>query len=137
MSNQFPGSLFYEYHQQFSARAAQFLERGIKLDWSVRDEHIHVRYHIHGSTSQPMQHMPQRVAYSTTFCPTSRPSGQKARDQDTKGRNVVTLDSGKQICNNFNTESGCNYSQCRRAHICKRCKQPHSIVKCATHNNSK
>ena len=31
------GSLFYQYHFQFSRKAAAYLENGIKVDWSKRD----------------------------------------------------------------------------------------------------
>ena len=37
MSSQFTGFTFYEYHKQFSARAAAWWARGVRVDWSKRD----------------------------------------------------------------------------------------------------
>ena len=34
------GSLFYQYHVQFSMKAAAYLEKGIKVDWPKRDTNM-------------------------------------------------------------------------------------------------
>ena len=34
------GDIFYQYHRQFSKKAAAYLEKGIKIDWSKRDKDL-------------------------------------------------------------------------------------------------
>ena len=37
MANMFPGLGFYDYHREFSAKAASAVIRGLKVDLSTRD----------------------------------------------------------------------------------------------------
>jgi hypothetical protein len=137
MHSQFPGYGFYEYHRQFTARAAQFLEQGIKVDWSIRDEFLFVTIF----TGKRAQHCEicGNVGHSTSFCPVQSNTQSPARSSqaaDTRGRKVVRFD-GKQICNNYNGAVGCRNLPCSRLHLCLKCKKPHPIHQCAPQPSSK
>lgn len=131
MSAQFPGPLFYEYHKQFSARAAQFLhESGIKLDWAIRDEHLFVTIFTGQRTNSCTRC--QSASQAAEFCPRAKVNDQRherGSGEDIQGRRVVHH-AGKQICNNFNTHGCKQRTNCARLHICLTCKKQHPQAQC-------
>ena len=142
MASQFQGFTFYEYHKQFSMRAAQFLQQGIKVDWAVRDEHMFVSLFTgQRSNSCITCHS---VSHSTAFCPETadkpvlhqQPRSAGNPGEDKQGRKVV-FHTGKPICNNYNGSAGCPITSCTRLHICLTCKKPnHPSNKCFENRKS-
>ena len=144
MANQFPGLLFYEYHKQFSANAAQLLEQqGVKVDWSVRDPTIFISLFT-GQKANACA-ICGSVSHATHFCPESanKPRPKNYTDtlkdfkresakgfKDRHGRSIIQI-GGRQICNNYNSVRGCNFSLCRRAHVCATCSQEHPQTLCS------
>ena len=69
MATDFGGSLFYEYHKLFSAKAATVLHNnGIKLDWSIRDTDLYCRL-CAGRRVNACTLCSSVVAHSTGMCP--------------------------------------------------------------------
>jgi hypothetical protein len=44
ISSRYPGCRFFEYHTAFSRKAAQYLEKGIKMSWAERDNNLFTEY---------------------------------------------------------------------------------------------
>lgn len=141
---------FYEYHKAFSARAAALLaQRNIKIDWSIRDTKLFTAIFA-GQTIQKCEHC-ESLTHSSPFCPMSttdggqsskrKPGLNKTRNEsfnntDIQGRLRITH-RGKEICNNFNSQNGCNRSSCNLSHLCIECKfNNHSIVNCRRVQNT-
>ena len=83
MATRYPGLIFYEYHRQFSVRAASRLERGVKVNWAVRDTKLFCSlFSAHKANACSVC---GNVAHPTDFCPliskrpATRPSGAPAR----------------------------------------------------------
>ncbi|CAF1606511.1 unnamed protein product, partial [Didymodactylos carnosus] len=133
MVTTFPPPLFFEYHKQFSSKAAAILSTsGVKIDWSVRDDKLYFSVFA-GRRARNYDHC-QAVDHSTDFCPavsrlnpftllqhpllqvSSAPTSTfPVRPNNRSRRHPVTLSDGRHICFNFNEERGCNrgtvYSQ--------------------------
>jgi hypothetical protein len=134
MTSQFPGPGFYEYHKQFAARASQFLEQGVKVDWAIRDEYLFVTIFT-GKRAQQCA-VCGGGSHSSGFCPmhtTELNARQKemkpTHGADIRGRRVLHM-NGKQICNNYNGQRGCTSPLCQRLHVCLECKKPHPVKQC-------
>lgn len=143
------GDIFYQYHRQFTKKAAAYLEKGIKIDWSKRDKDL-FQLIVGGAKTKLYEHCLQ-CDHQSPFCPSQYNvqstvlSLKKQTDQvvktdsklDKKGRSRVTF-QGKEICNNFNNNS-CKYpaGKCPFAHVCKRCKsEVHGESQCNTQKES-
>ncbi len=140
MANDYKGLAFYEYHKRFAKNAAQlFIERGLKVDWGIRDQRIFVALFT-GQKANTCLHC--NGLHLTNFCPEA--SGRKldmpARSKDKYGRDISRV-HGKQICNNYNHVQGCAFANCQRAHVCTFCFKNHPLHKCqenkqtANHNS--
>ncbi|PJE77841.1 hypothetical protein CI610_03229 [invertebrate metagenome] len=145
MASWFPGHGFYEYHCQFSMRAAALLRyNNVCVDWSVRDNNLfsniftnrqaHVCIHcgssLHLSTFCPSSPPPHKNS-SFAYNPPTKPFN---KDQNgsvhTHGRPRL-FQGNKEICNNFNGDRGCNASVCTKLHVCIACKSSdHSKNNC-------
>ena len=141
------GDIFYQYHCQFTKKAAAYLEKGIKVDWSKRDKDL-FQLIVGGAKTKLCEHCFQ-CDHQSPFCP-SQYNVQSAltnyRRQnditlgkysetrtDKKGRSRVTF-QGREICNNFNNDS-CKYNPGKYpfAHVCKKCKsEDHGESRCNT-----
>ena len=151
MYNQFGGTLFYQYHQQFAARAASLLNHyNTKVDWSIRDQNIYAslaakqRSHscnaypsgnIHGSScptysaSQPSR-LERVLDRASPFYRRDRfHQDKRSNTTDIRGR-ARQLHKGKEICNNFNEKAGCTRNICPFYHVCLWCHGSHSRIKC-------
>jgi hypothetical protein len=152
MANQYGGVGFYEYHKQFSFNASQYLlQQGIKVDWGIRDNDLFMSIF----TGQKVISCETcgNFSHSTNFCPdrsdSSMPKSTWSKGspgnnypnrnietgswakKDKKGRSIITLKTGKQLCNNYNTSEGCPFAdRCHFTHICSKCHKAHPVVKC-------
>ena len=93
------GDIFYQYHVQFSKRAAAYMEKGIKVDWSKRHKDL-FQLLVGGTRTKLCEHCLQ-ADHQSAFCPSQK----------------------REICNNFNSTRSCNNSVCPFMYICKKCKQ--------------
>ena len=138
MATDFGGSLFYEYHKLFSAKAATVLHNnGIKLDWSIRDTDLYCRLcagrRVNACT------LCSSVAHSTGMCPLA--SSLKTPSAGLNKRNADGVNdavgrqrkfhAGVEICNNYNSSNGCNRRICKFLHLCSWCKsEQHCGAEC-------
>jgi hypothetical protein len=164
MANRYPGLRFYDYHNAFSQKAAQYLtERGVKIDWSCRDQSLFVEY-FSGLTPNSCA-VCNSIGHATRFCPqqaserarnyTPDQTSDRNRNSTTRGGTSHTANrpfkrpattnidiqgrpvlwqEGKPVCNNFNTERGCLFRKCDRLHVCCNCRQAHSVIQCSSKN---
>lgn len=123
----FPGTVFYEYHKAFSAKAAALLhQRQIKINWAIRDNQLYTTIcsGYRCNSCKLCNHM----SHTEEFCPlllncsagltrnnTVDKTKSRNTDKDKKGRPRIMKD-GKEICNNFN-DKGCTNSACPYLHI--------------------
>jgi hypothetical protein len=124
------GPKFYDYHTQFSARAAAALhDLNIKVDWSIRDNSLLSM--VVGNARVNACNLCNSTSHTGSFCPLLRikPSQYQilkntqsinSDKEDKYGRSRKTHD-GVEICNNFNSGK-CTRKNCFYSHICKVCK---------------
>ncbi|KAL5011691.1 hypothetical protein ScPMuIL_010242 [Solemya velum] len=132
---------FYDYHKQFSAKAAaQVLYRNIPVDWSVRNNSLfcNIFSHFHP------RHMFLLPQYQPYYCLLSLREfritiaqiyffGAPLRPQIPMA--AQSAFSGQEVCNNLNSVTGCRRSQCRNLHVCTGCKRNHSQSECPVSKN--
>ena len=131
------GEVFYQYHVSFTKKAAAYMEKGIKVDWSKRHKDL-FQLLIGGSKTRLCEHCSQ-ADHQSPFCPTQinvvpsskqRPNSGLNVTKDKNGRPRITF-KGKEICNNFNGQKGCTRIVCPFEHICLKCKRSgHSQLTC-------
>lgn len=123
------GTLFYDYHKSFSAKAATYIQRfNQKLDWSVVDlslisrhftGHHVLKCSICGST-----------AHSSALCPKAKPTnGPKAPPSRKSPQVTATGPSATPLCFNFN-ENNCRMYNCKYLHMCSYCGDAHPKCVC-------
>ena len=138
MGMRYPGSGFYEYHKQFSAKAAAYLQQhNIKIDWSIRDNILYTN--IFTGQQASSCRLCHSLSHATSFCPqslhdhrlpTSRhENNQQSKSTDTRGR-AKQFFQNQEICNNFNGPNGCFRNRCGYTHICSGCHKAHPQTKC-------
>lgn len=143
MASRHRGQGFYDYHCQFSARAASLLRfNNICIDWSVRDEVLY--NNIFSGRPVNACAVCNSTSHDTSFCPLdtgrrAEPPSQRSeryykntdrvRSTDLHGRPRV-YHQNKEICNNFNGDAGCRTNNCPRAHVCSACKGDHAKSAC-------
>ena len=90
------GEIFYQYHVQFTKKAAAYMEKGIKVDWSKRHKDL-FQLLIGGSKTRLCDHSSQ-VDHQSPFCPTQinvvqgsrqRPSFCQDQSNDRYGRQRI------------------------------------------------
>ena len=139
---QYYGDIFYQYHVQFSKKAAAYLEKGIKVDWSKRNKDL-FQLLVGGVKTKTCDHCSQSD-HESPFCPsqinvsgvtvTKKSDSLKGSTKydpnfGKRGRTKMTH-QGKEICNNFNAKV-CAFKPCNFLHVCKKCKSPsHGENKC-------
>ena len=141
------GSLFYQYHVQFSRKAAAYLEKGIKVDWSKRDTNM-FQLIVGGAKSKLCDHCSQ-TDHQSAFCPSQinvpgvsnkrsellKGSSKTDSSVDRHGRPKVMF-QGREICNNFNSRA-CSNKACSLLHVCKKCKSfTHGESKCESQKSA-
>ena len=149
---QYGGTHFYEYHIAFARKAEQYFHlMDTTLDWSSRDSSLYMQ--IFAGLKSSTCDLCSSVNHSSKFCPLSitgspirssriNSSAQPKPDVNSKmdkfGR-TRTFHNGQEICNNFNSTTGCTYSHIKSKilHICSVCKQPsHASFECASKGKS-
>lgn len=134
MGTRYPGTLFYEYHRAFSARAAAYLDQfNIRVDWAIRDYNLFTE--IFSGCKAHACDICHSVAHATDFCPL------RARDGVGSGFRALESSPGprlyprriplNEICYNFNSAKGCTWGRCARIHKCKLCGGSHPAIMCA------
>ena len=139
MATRYQGRGFYEYHKVFSAEAAAHLRfSNKKVDWSVRNNKLFTSIFVnHRASSCSLCNSSLHII---AFCPklledkNTRSYNPTQPTTDIAGRSRIRF-KGKEICNNFNSNSGCQYNPCRRAHVCLLCKKDHSQTSCDSKNS--
>ena len=141
------GSLFYQYYVQFSKKAAAYLEKGLKVDWSKRDTNL-FQLIVGGAKCKLCDHCSQ-ADHQSAFCPSQinvpglsnrrseqhKGSGRADSSVDRYGRTKMMY-QGREICNNFNTRT-CTNKVCTYLHVCKKCKSfTHSETNCDSQRSS-
>ena len=120
ISTKFLGFVFYEYHLEFSARAAHLLEtQHIRLDWGIVDDAMLNRL-IAGRKANSCA-LCNAFDHQTRFCPLLLETTTKLTDTTQRDRGA---------CYNFNSTRGCTRFKCAYPHIYSRCKSKHSVVHC-------
>lgn len=121
LSNDFGGFMFYDYHREFSARAATLLhDFGMKVDWSRRDNDLFCK--IFAGRRANSCTLCGTVSHTLRFCPLaadpvpSRPGGGQ------NPRREKHMINGREACNNFNAARGCSRAgSCPYLHACIGC----------------
>ena len=148
MAARYPGAGFYDYHKQFSAKAASYLKNhNWKLDWSKRDSQLYSNIFTNYK-SNSCQHC-LSVSHLSDFCPkilqdnnityfgsaSNNYSYKSSSTSDSHGRQRLFM-KGEEICNNFNGNKGCLRSRCNNLHVCLECQGPHSRSQCTKDKDS-
>jgi hypothetical protein len=153
MARQYGGVGFYEYHKQFSFTASQYLlQQGVKINWGIRDNDLFMS--IFTGQKVISCEVCGNFSHGTNFCPersnsafTPKEAGSKnftgysslkktgynsgGAKKDKKGRHIITLKSGQQVCNNYNVSEGCLFKdKCNFIHVCSKCLKAHPLFKC-------
>ncbi|CAJ1053430.1 uncharacterized protein LOC115597353 [Xyrichtys novacula] len=119
------GTLFYEYHKSFSAKAAMFIQRfNQRVDWSVVDLAL-ISRHCTGRQALSCS-ICSSFSHSSNLCPKSVATVKQPRDlgYETKVKPSITP-----VCINFN-ENVCKYANCRYFHACSFCGDGHPKSVC-------
>ena len=142
MASRYGGKGFYEYHRMFSAEAAAHLRyANRKVDWSVRNNKLFTTIFVNQRANTC--NVCNSSLHVASFCPNQhdrKGNGQNGHNSqnrgaiDIRGRSRVRF-QGKEICNNFNVQAGCNYRGCQNLHICLTCKKEHPQHSCAVAKN--
>lgn len=135
-NQRYGGTLFYEYHKSLSAKSASLITLfNSRLDWSVTDTELLVR-HFGGQKISACL-ICSSHGHSAHFCPKTynkkdtdavHGPAEVSKMSDARGR-PITKFNGFSLCNNFN-ESVCSFPNCKFAHICSFCKDPHPKSVC-------
>ena len=140
MASRYGGKGFYEYHRMFSAEAAAHLRyANRKVDWSVRNNKLFTTIFVNQRANTC--NLCNSSLHVSSFCPTqlvgkgNNHNSLNKGSNDVRGRMRVSF-QGKEICNNFNGQAGCNFRGCRNLHICLICKKEHSQHSCIMSKNS-
>jgi hypothetical protein len=122
LSQQYGGSVFYNYHLKFSKKAAYYTNMlNVQVDWSKPDDGI--RNEVTSGkriNSCGLCGSDQHDAHFCHLASASKPH--EKRDLAPKARH---------ICKAFNSHKGCTFKQCKYDHLCQLCESPqHGSVQC-------
>ena len=134
--------VFYEYHRQFSDKAAAHLKfQGIPVDWSIRNNTLFCNIF---ANHKPVTCFTCNSTFHTSaFCPLARQgighrfvrSNEIFKKTDLYGRQRHMF-GGLEICNNFNSDRDCSRPRCNNVHVCFYCKKSdHAKSKCPNQKN--
>ncbi|MGH0119529.1 UNVERIFIED_CONTAM: hypothetical protein FKN15_006021 [Acipenser sinensis] len=155
LSVRYGGTLFYQYHRAFSAKAAATLAADNRIvDWSRSDPDLFTRIFsgiranacstcastahssylcpkAAASAPQPIPHPLPSLLSSRHLAPASIHAlapPTRSQAQDIYGH-PIKFSGGRQICNNFNS-SVCFNRTCKNLHVCSFCYDAHSRSIC-------
>ena len=139
LAMRYGGTLFYEYHKSFSAKAALYVQKfNILLDWSVLNldlvsrvftGHMPMCCSVCGSLAHTVNLCPRMVfappaKEEKSGCGASTSGGRAGR------RKVLPSFGGNtSLCINYN-ERVCRYTNCRFLHACSYCGDAHPRSVC-------
>ena len=140
LAMRYGGTLFYEYHKGFSAKAALYIQKfNRRLDWSVLNldlvsrvftGHMPRSCSVCGSLGHTVNMCP-----STAFAPPVEAEG-SAYSASTSGgqagrRKVLPSSAGAStsLCITYN-ENVCRFANCRFLHACSFCGDAHPRSVC-------
>ncbi len=136
------GSLFYEYHKSFSAKAAMYIQKfNQRLDWSIVDLSL-ISRHFTGHKILACS-ICGSFSHATSLCPRTAlqelaspkfpplPSQSVGNAVRNSSKRQVPSSSGYKtpICINFN-ENVCTFHNCRFMHVCSWCADSHPWSVC-------
>ncbi len=131
----FGGSVFYDYHRAFSARAAaMYTQHKIRINWGIRDNYIFSnvtagRKVITCNYCNSLDHFSPQCPSNLFKKDQDMHQSHRDRHSDKRGRPRL-YHQGKEICNNFNSETGCKHEKCTHMHVCLSCKKEHPKIQC-------
>ncbi len=137
------GSGSYDYHRAFSAKLLpsclttrlRLIGLSVAKNYSLQHSQVSVLLTVRIARPYYMQlssvHKHRVLTQASPRYPRSRPNARV----DNKGRPHILFD-GREICNLFNGAWGCFRQLCSLAHICLKCKQPHSALHCTKANDT-
>jgi len=140
MATRYGGRGFYEYHKQFSLRAAAHLRyQNIQVDWSIRNNTLFCN--IFANQKPNTCNLCNSTIHPSGFCPMQLHPNQANGIQSVVKNNFIrsATDSygrprqfylGQEICNNYNGNRGCVMPRCNNLHLCVVCKREHSKMVC-------
>ncbi|XP_078808793.1 uncharacterized protein LOC144994542 [Oryzias latipes] len=138
------GSLFYDYHKSFSAKAAMYVQKfNQRLDWSVVDLALMSRHFtghrtltcsVCGSFSHSTSLCPKTAMRALSITP-AQPSG-SAPPFLPRGQVPFRSRSRAPLCHFFN-EGVCVYPNCKYMHVCSVCADSHPRSVCPRRVRSK
>ena len=82
------GEVFYQYHVKFSKKAAAYMEKGIKVDWSKRHKDL-FQLLVGGSKTKLCEHCFQ-ADHQSPFCPTQINIVHSPKQRPVTGQNATT-----------------------------------------------
>ena len=89
MGTRYPGTLFFDYHRSFAAKAASFLDqRNIRVDWSVRDVLLFTE--VFSGCKAHACEICHSTIHTTGFCP------QKAKEKPHPRRCTILITNARQ-----------------------------------------
>ena len=138
MAQPFGGQRFYEYHKAFTAKAAALLQqRGIKVDWAVRDNGLFCT--IFAGMRTNVCTLCSSVNHTSDFCSLV---GKGLPNRAVAVSNVLLVQvipkqgkrhfqtfQGVPLCIDYN-ERICTRPACRFLHLCSECYSPHPKSRC-------
>lgn len=144
LKSHFANDVFYTYHKVYSAKAAAYLQQfNIKVDWGIKDRDLVLN--VAAGSKTLVCDLCKQMGHTSKFCSLSSEKsfgtfgtntfgskpGFKANSPltDARGRQRITY-NGKELCNNFNEQSGCTRPTCKMSHSCWNCKLPHPAHSC-------
>ena len=110
ISTKFPGFCFYQYHVQFAAKSAEYMEQNIHVDWASLDT-VLLNTIVAGHKANACS-LCQVLDHTATFC------GLNA-DRLPTPRQAATR-SFKAPCKFFQLDK-CFRNPCRYDHVCSAC----------------
>lgn len=139
LARSYGGSLFYEYHKSFSAKAALHIQKfNQRLDWSVVDLSLISRHF----TGHRMLGCPVCGSFnhSANLCPKTvfkhespqqpQPNAISTNFEGQPKKQVRYMPGNRNpICNKFN-ESVCTFPNCIFMHVCSWCGDSHPRSVC-------
>ena len=127
IGSKYPGFAHYEYHLEFSARAAYFKEhRNILVDWGVVDDRLLTQI-VAGRRANTCT-LCGGFDHATSLCGLTN-EGKKAQG---------TTNTPK-ACTFYNSPRGCKKEgwQCEYSHVCAFCRSAtHTVEKCIKRNKA-
>ena len=111
LAGNWPGFCFYQYHLEFSARAAEHFERGSMVDWGVRCQEIFIT--VTAGKRANSCALCSSYDHQSAFC-------HLAAERQTQSMGQGGSRSGS-TCNYYNN-SVCHRASCPYLHACSNCR---------------